>query len=64
MKNFFTKLLIVVLCTCASDCKTLYHDKSNPCTPGEFANSKECLEWKKNFPKEYERFIKRTNKSE
>jgi len=58
----FSRFLILVLFVCVSDCKTIYHDKQNPCTKGEYGNTAACDEWKKNFPKEYERYINRLNR--
>lgn len=47
-------------------CATLYlpHDMNNPCKSGPSSDAVECEYWKKNFPKEYENYLKRMEKHE
>lgn len=53
--------LIIFLFLLVSDCATLYHDQSmNPCTENsKLYNKEDCENWKKNFPREYNAYIKR-----
>lgn len=67
MKNIIKKIVIILcfilMLFLADDCSSsLFHDKQNPCTKGEYGNSVECDQWKKNFPKEYKHYIERLNK--
>ena len=69
IKKIFNKaalIAVLILLFTVSDCslspkigRAVYHDKINPCTPGENQNSIECENWKKQFPKEYKRYQKR-----
>lgn len=59
------KKITIILCFIAivvlsDDCSSvIFHDKTNPCTPGSNSNTIECIEWQKKFPKEYKHYLKR-----
>lgn len=59
MKRIFKILIIAIIILTAYDCKSLFHDNYNPCTPGTGQNNVDCDNWKKNFPKEYIKYKKR-----
>lgn len=56
----FIMIMIVFIIT---DCATLFHDKTNPCSKGEYQNATECEYWKKKYPNEYKKYVKRLEKS-
>jgi hypothetical protein len=58
--TIFILLFIVSDCAISPKIATIiYHDKTNPCTKGNFQNFKECDKWKKNHPREYKRYLER-----
>jgi len=68
MKKIFNKAtlsltilaLIVVSTECSPTFKSkFYHDKFNPCSPGPYQDNIECENWKKLFPKEYQKYQQR-----
>lgn len=62
IKKITMLLCFIAIIVLADDCSSsFYHDKQNPCTKGSYYNTDECDKWKKNFPHEYERYIKRSN---
>lgn len=59
-------VVIIILLFMVSDCgispkftRVFYHDKVNPCTPGEYQDGIECESWKKLYPKEYKSYKER-----
>ena len=60
LSSGFLKLLAAVFLT---GCSAVYQhaDNVNPCTDG--SNRSECERWKKNYPKEYERYKERMRKN-
>lgn len=68
--KFYKKIMLcILLLMLSSDCsispkiKTIIHnDRINPC--GEnYPDKVACEEWKKNFPKEYEKYLERQKKN-
>lgn len=59
--TIFILLFIVSDCTISPKiARMIYHDKTNPCTKGEFYDDIECKEWQKKHPREYKRYLERT----
>jgi len=57
---FFILLALCADCACSPKLKRFIHqDYMNPCGHNEFSNADECANWKKNYPKEYEKYQKR-----
>lgn len=68
-KTYIKATLFFIAFMLCSDCSlspkinsAVYHDKKNPCSSGEYSNSFECEHWKKKYPKEYQKYIKRLEK--
>ena len=67
MKRIINKVIIsfamILLMFFISDCAALHQYKINPCSKGEYQDSRECEYWKKNFPNEYKCYLKRQEKA-
>ena len=64
LNTFIFLLVYFILDSCVIMKSSFYHDKSNPCNTVDnpYRNSIECAKWKKEHPREYQRYIKRTTK--
>lgn len=63
-KQIIAIIFIVILCFVANNCTVLMHDRTNPCSDAENADSLECNNWKVKYPKDYEKYLKRVKKTE
>ncbi len=69
MRKLFRNLLLfvivyVLLDGCVISKSAFYHDYQNPCnnsTGNYYRDPVECAHWKKLYPKEHARYIKRVN---
>ena len=60
IRNTLIFLFIYVL---IDSCVILKTDNINPCNQNSpYKDPMECAKWKKNYPKEYNKYIKRTTK--